>query len=376
LLINHSQNLKIVDFKKSLTQVVKSGLRLVIFNSGDSWQLGMELVKLHILIVIAMGAPVPDRVAQEFLKYFFNAFSSGQSLYASVRVARERLRRVEDQFPGASLLPVIIQNLNLAAPTWEGLLNRETLAFPSLKDQDKKPNNENQLQQINLNQLFSHVFDDEWKAVEDIFDARDRESISGFENDVLAQIGQGSTDAITTLIELLHRSQDQELRYKAAESLGQIAQGNADAITTLMELLQTTQNHKLRYIVAVSLGQIDPGNPQAGVQRAKIINLGIPPDESQITLVITLIPETDNRIGIRAQVYPADDQTYLPHNLKVIILDKNGTTFREEQSRSADNLIQVSFRVIEEDEFSIKLVLGDSSVTENFVISCPRKNYE
>ena len=374
LYINNSQILTIVDLEKSLTPVVKGGLRLVIFNSCDSLGLGIELVKLHIPIVIAMGAPVPDRVAQEFLQYFFNAFLSGHSLYAAVRVARERLRTLEDQFTGASLLPVIIQNLNLAAPTWEGLLNREILAFPSFKDRGKKPKNKNQLQPINLNQWFSYVFDDDWKAVEDIFDARNRESISGFENDVLAQIGQGSTDAITTLIELLHTSQDQELRYKAAVSLGQIGQGNADAITTLTELLHTSQDQELRYRAAVSLGKIDPGNLQAGVERAKRINLGIPPDENQIILVITLIPDADNRIGIRAQVHPADNQTYLPPNMKLILLDENGTTRMEFQSESSNNLVQFLFSVIEEHKFSVKLVLGDFSVMEHFVISGLIKN--
>ena len=60
--------------------------------------------------MIVMREPVPDRVAQEFLKYFLQAFARGDTLYLSVREARERLQGLENQFPCATWLPVICQN--------------------------------------------------------------------------------------------------------------------------------------------------------------------------------------------------------------------------------------------------------------------------
>jgi hypothetical protein len=49
-----------------------------------------------------MREPVPDQVAQAFLKYFLETFAVGESFYLAVREARERLQGWEDQFPCAT----------------------------------------------------------------------------------------------------------------------------------------------------------------------------------------------------------------------------------------------------------------------------------
>ena len=72
-----------------------------------------------------MREPVPDRVAQEFLKYFLLGFAKDRSLYLSVRFARERLKSLEHSFPCASWLPVIFQNPATSPSTWQELLARE-----------------------------------------------------------------------------------------------------------------------------------------------------------------------------------------------------------------------------------------------------------
>ncbi|MDZ7955314.1 CHAT domain-containing protein [Nostoc sp. DedQUE09] len=96
--------------KYGLEQALRRGLRLAIFNSCDGLGLARELADLHIPQILVMREPVPDQVAQEFLKFFLAAFTSGQSLYLSVQTARRRLQGLEDRFPCASWLPVICQN--------------------------------------------------------------------------------------------------------------------------------------------------------------------------------------------------------------------------------------------------------------------------
>jgi ABC-type phosphate/phosphonate transport system substrate-binding protein len=105
--------LEISELKESLRTAIANGLKLAIFNSCDGLGLARQLEKLHIPQVIVMREPVPDKVAQEFLKYFLTDFSRGMSLYASVRRARQMLQellQIDQKFPGASWLPVICQN--------------------------------------------------------------------------------------------------------------------------------------------------------------------------------------------------------------------------------------------------------------------------
>lgn len=116
--VNPQESLTIEQLKYSLRTAVANGLKLAIFNSCDGLGLAQDLADLHLPQVIVMAEPVPDRVAQEFLRHFLTAFAGGRSLYASVRQAREKLQALESDFPCASWLPVICQNPAELPPTW------------------------------------------------------------------------------------------------------------------------------------------------------------------------------------------------------------------------------------------------------------------
>lgn len=119
--LNQTDNLTLDKLKYTLEKAISSGLKLAIFNSCDGLGLAQALFDLHIPQVIVMREPVPDVVAQEFLRHFLTAFSSGQSLYASVREARKKLEALEKEYPCASWLPVICQNPAEASTTWQEL---------------------------------------------------------------------------------------------------------------------------------------------------------------------------------------------------------------------------------------------------------------
>jgi CHASE2 domain-containing sensor protein len=121
LFINPEQFFTIDDLKHSLRQAVQRGLKLAIFNSCDGLGLARDLAELQIPQTIAMREPVPDRVAQEFLKYFLTAYLEGAPLYTAVRTARLRLETLENQFPCATWLPVIYQHPEAQPPTWQEL---------------------------------------------------------------------------------------------------------------------------------------------------------------------------------------------------------------------------------------------------------------
>ncbi|MBD2038239.1 CHAT domain-containing protein [Leptolyngbya sp. FACHB-321] len=119
--INSTDSLSIEEFKKTLERAIAHGLQLAIFNSCDGLGLARELADLQIPQIVVMREPVPDLVAQEFLKYFLENFSQGKSLYLAVREARERLEELHSKFPYASWLPVIFQNPAVEPLTWEKL---------------------------------------------------------------------------------------------------------------------------------------------------------------------------------------------------------------------------------------------------------------
>ncbi|MEG4249420.1 pentapeptide repeat-containing protein [Microcoleus sp. Pol10D4] len=121
--INDTDKLTITDLKNGLKTALDRGLQIAIFNSCDGLGLANQLAQLHIPQVIIFREPVPDIVAQEFLKNFLTAFTSGKSFYLAVREARERLQSLEDRFPCASWLPVICQNPAEVPPSWYSLQN-------------------------------------------------------------------------------------------------------------------------------------------------------------------------------------------------------------------------------------------------------------
>ncbi|BAY86198.1 hypothetical protein NIES267_57040 [Calothrix parasitica NIES-267] len=118
LQINKTTTITLKKLKYGLKKAINNGLRLAIFNSCDGLGLAEALEDLHIPQVIVMREPVPDRVAQDFLKYFLTEFSSGQPLYSALREARKRLEGIEDEFPCATWLPIICQNPLEEPMTW------------------------------------------------------------------------------------------------------------------------------------------------------------------------------------------------------------------------------------------------------------------
>lgn len=130
--LNQTETLSLSQLKYALEKAVERGLKLAIFNSCDGLGLARELASLQIPQLIVMREPVPDRVAEEFLKYFLAAYASGEPLYLAVRQARERLQGLENQFPCASWLPVICQHPAETPPTWLDLQQAKRPAQPAI----------------------------------------------------------------------------------------------------------------------------------------------------------------------------------------------------------------------------------------------------
>lgn len=124
LRINPDESLTLSELKYALRKATERGLKLAIFNACDGLQLLRDLQDLPLPPTIVMRYPVPDKVAQSFLKYFLTAFSQGMPLHQAVREAREQLQGLESQFPFATWLPVLYQNPASLPLTWQNLRSK------------------------------------------------------------------------------------------------------------------------------------------------------------------------------------------------------------------------------------------------------------
>ncbi|MDB9539106.1 CHASE2 domain-containing protein [Anabaenopsis arnoldii] len=124
--INPDDSMTIDDLCKGLRKAIDRGLKLAIFNSCDGLGLAKSLFQLQIPQIIVMRELIPDAVAHKFVEYFLQNLAGGNSLYLSLRDAREKLQGLEDKFPCATWLPMMFQNPGIVPLTWEDLRGEKT----------------------------------------------------------------------------------------------------------------------------------------------------------------------------------------------------------------------------------------------------------
>jgi hypothetical protein len=153
-----------------------------------------------------------------------------------------------------------------------------------------------------------------------------------------------------------------DFAFRSAES----ALLDQENIETLLNQEEAPLDFAFRSAESALLDQesLDSG----GIRRAKLIDLGMQLAGYKVALIVELTPQSHNRRHILLQVHPAGNQIYLPPLLQLIVLDEFGLVFLETQARNADNYIQLQFDGLPGEQFSVKVALGDASITEDFVI--------
>ncbi|EHC13866.1 DUF1822 family protein [Fischerella thermalis] len=105
------------------------------------------------------------------------------------------------------------------------------------------------------------------------------------------------------------------------------------------------------------------------VKGAKLIDLGMQLRNTAVVLLIGLTSEIDEKVSIRVQLHPANEEVYLPPDLKLLLLSGSGNILQEVKSRSHDNFIQLKkFKSPPGKNFSLQVTLGDISIKEDFML--------
>ncbi|MDZ8138096.1 MAG: DUF1822 family protein [Nostoc sp. DedQUE04] len=106
----------------------------------------------------------------------------------------------------------------------------------------------------------------------------------------------------------------------------------------------------------------------SGVNGGKLIDLGMQLGEQSVVLLVALTEEAQEKIGVLVQAHPTGNQKYLPPYLK-LVLSSSGETLQVVESRTQDYYISLNrFKCLRETSFSIQLILGNFSITEDFVV--------
>jgi hypothetical protein len=174
-------------------------------------------------------------------------------------------------------------------------------------------------------------------------------------------------EVATLLQQLSHETQEHQ-RQQIAEQLVQLVPGHPDAIQTLVDLVQTTRDDEALWAAVQSLWKVAPGHPAAGTRKVRLIDLGLQVSGQAVALAVALVQTVQEQTNILIQVYPSESQAFLPLGLKLMLIDPTGTPLREVIARRADVCIQLKFRGKASEAFGVKIALGRTEITENFVI--------
>jgi Protein of unknown function (DUF1822) len=120
---------------------------------------------------------------------------------------------------------------------------------------------------------------------------------------------------------------------------------------------------------------IDPGaslalstrNAESSISKGKLIDLGLKLGQQSVALLVTINPETEEKLNVLVQLHPRGGQRCLPPEIELTLRSKAGEILQQVQARGQDNYIQLqSFKGSIGKCFSLEVSLLDSFVKEDF----------
>lgn len=143
-------------------------------------------------------------------------------------------------------------------------------------------------------------------------------------------------------------------------------EANATLEAKLVHLIHHSQQEETRFKAAEVLWNIDPTNPAGGVRR--VIDLGLLIEGCSLGLLGAVLIRPDGRRALMFQAYPTGQARFLPTGLKLSALDEHGNLFLEVGARTQDDRISLKLVANPGDRFSIRVSSNDVSITEPFVV--------
>ncbi|OUC15142.1 MAG: hypothetical protein B0A82_08305 [Alkalinema sp. CACIAM 70d] len=105
----------------------------------------------------------------------------------------------------------------------------------------------------------------------------------------------------------------------------------------------------------------------AYISRGKRLNLGSATHPVEVVLLVEFLPLESNPWEITVKLCPQQEQSVLPTDVEVMILDEQGVSVMQAQSRSTE-MIQLKFLGSPGERFGVKVMSEFNSVTEEFCV--------
>ncbi|MCS6814072.1 MAG: DUF1822 family protein [Cyanobacteria bacterium] len=221
-----------------------------------------------------------------------------------------------------------------------------------------------------LSRWLQNVFDAGWQTMQDLFAAPIMAPAYATRNlPVFPSSDPNPRERhteITTLIDHIYSADSTALKEAAARRLGVIGRDSVEAIAALIHLIRVSQDDHLRWVAADSLGMIDPDNVAVGVRRVKDLSMLL--TSHALALMVAVMEKGSTGIAIMVRIYPLRGQRFLPDDVVLTVIDETGETFLEARSRRIDDYLQLHFSGQLGEPFSVRVSLGDVGITQNFVI--------
>lgn len=104
------------------------------------------------------------------------------------------------------------------------------------------------------------------------------------------------------------------------------------------------------------------------VKRGKLFNFGIEQADKSVALLIGLTTIESTKIKVSVELYSTEGQTYLPPDLQLMVLDETGLAVMQAQTRNTNKDIYLDFTANPGEQFGIKIILNNISITEYFLV--------
>lgn len=210
---------------------------------------------------------------------------------------------------------------------------------------------------VNLEEWLNNIIETSWQTVEEFFSTQTYNMAFRHRGITSEQINPNDTSSLKQFISTLYENQRGNTTQKTYPA-------HLEPLSALTQLIKSTQDDETRWKAVELLWKINPKHPSAAIRQ--ITDLGMRLAGYSVALMVAILPKLDGKRGILLRVYPMDNQTFLPQNLKLAGFDENGKTLLEVKARSQDNYIQFRFNAEPKDKFSVQVSLGEASITEYF----------